>query len=224
MASERVTLGDIRATAKAADGIRTDWWTPGDPSDTLPETLQEMATDISKWFHPKQGWNLAGVRMGFISPQRIDQSMGKLSVVKLKANRQEADQFTPVFHFSAERPPMRTMGFLRRNVLDFPKVFAPNFTDRVDIWSEGNANVYPAHIGQVYPLGQTLKELSSPYYLVGTTVSVSHGEDGRKLEPPKRLVVMVYMRDLLDYTKLEINRLKRVYRQLGKKFPPIQPA
>lgn len=237
MATERVTLGDIRAAAKVSDGIRIGGWEPGDSNNPLVEPLQEMADDIAKWLNPVQGWHLVEVRTGFISPQRMAESVDESSVVKFRAKKQEADQFTPVFHFTAERPPMRTKGLVRRReVLDFPQVFAADFRDRVNIWREGSADVHAAHIGQVYPLEQALKEVSNPYYLVGATVSVNsrqhapstvfelrqQREAGIKPEPPKELTVMIYMRDLMDHTKLEINRLRRIQRQLDKKFPPLQ--
>lgn len=237
MATERVTLGDIRAVAKVSDGIRIGGWTPGDPNNPLPEALQEMADDITKWLNPTQGWKLAEVRTGFISPQRMAESVTESSVVKFRAKKQEADQFTPVFQFQAERPPMRTRGLVRRReMLDFPEVFASDFRDRVNIWREGSADVHAAHIGQMYPLEQALKELSSPYYLVGATISLSsrqhapstvfelqrQREAGIKPEPPKDLTVMIYARDLMDHTKLEVNRLRRIQRQLDKKFPPLQ--
>lgn len=238
MATERVTLGDLRAVAKVSDGIRIGGWTPGDPNNPLVEPLQEMADDITKWLNPDQGWHLAEVRTGFISPQRMAESVDESSVVKFRAKKQEADQFTLVFHFTAERPTMRTRGLVRgREVLDFPQVFTPDFRDRVNIWREGSADVYAAHIGQVYPLEQALKEVSSPYYLVGATISVNsrqhvpstvfelrqQREAGIKPEAPKELAVMVYMRDLMDQTRLEANRLRRIQRQLDKKFPQLQP-
>lgn len=203
-----------------------------------------MADDIAKWFNPNQGWHLADVRTGLINLKRIEES----SVVQVgphegevyrqfKAKIEEPDKFTPFFHFDAENPPMRSRGIVRRRAeLDFPQVFAPEFRDRVEVWREGSANVFPGHIGSVYPLEQALKELSSPYYLVGTTVTVNKrgvsehiwasAEERRTrppLEPATSLAVMVIMRDLMDYTRLEVNSLRRIQRQLDRKFPPLQP-
>lgn len=237
MATERVTLGDIRAVAKVSDGILLGGWTPGTPNNPLVAPLQEMADDIAKWFNPNQGWHLADVRTGFISLHRMAESVDESSVVKFRAKKQEPDKFTPFFHFDAENPPMRTRGIVRRKAeLDFPQVFAPDFRDRVDVWREGSANVFPGHIGSVYPLEQALKELSSPYYLVGTTVTVNRrgvsehiwaSAEERKtrppLEPATSLAVMVIMRDLIDYTRLEVNSLRRIQKQLDRKFPPLQP-
>lgn len=244
MATERTTLADIRAVAKAADGIRMGDWTTGDPNNPLPEPLQEMADDIAKWFNPNQKWHLVDVRTGFINSKRIEES----SVVKVgphegevhrqfKTKIEEPDKFTPIFHFDAKNPPLRSSGIVRRRAeLDFPQVFAPKFRDRVGVWRKGSANVFPDHIGSVYLLAQALKEPSSPYYLVGATVTVNRRgvsehtwifEEERKtkppLEPATSLVVMVLMRDLVDYTRLEVNRLRRVQRQLDRKFPPLQP-
>jgi hypothetical protein len=239
MATERVTLGDIRAVAKIADGIRIGGWVQGDPNNPLPEAFQEMADDITKWFNPDQGWQLAEVRTGFISPQRMAESVTEDSVIKFRAKAQLPDQFTPVFKFQAERPPMRAKGIVRRSeILDFPQVFAPDFRERVDIWRDGSADVTAPHIGQIYPLEQALKVLSSPYYLVGATISLSsrqpvpstvfelqrQREASIKPEAPRDLTIMVYARDLMDYTRLEVNKLRRIQRQLDRKFPPLQPA
>lgn len=237
MTTERVTLGDIRAVAKASDGILLGGWTPGNPNNPLVAPLQEMADDIAKWFNPNQGWHLAEVSTGFINFRRIEESLETAGEVRIKAKKKEPDQFTPHFHFDAENPPMRSRGLIiKRSELDFPRVFAPEFRDRVEVWREGSANVFPGHIGSVYPLEQALKELSSPYYLVGATVTVNRrgvseyiwaSVEERKtklpLEPATSLAVMVIMRDLMDYTRLEVNSLRRNQRQLDKKFPPLQP-
>lgn len=239
MATEIITLGDIRAAAKVSDGIRTGGWESGDPNKPLIEPLQKMADDIIKWFNPDQGWRLTEVRTGFISRQRWDESMGETLSKKIIVNKKEPDQFTPTFHFEAEKPPMRTRGLMRRReVFDFPQVFVPYFSGRVDFYSEWSANVGAGHIGEVYPLEQALKELSSPYYLVGAMVSVAsrhpgpstiievrqQKEAGIKPEPARGLTVMVFTRDLMDQTSLDINNLRRIQRQLNKKFPPLQVA
>ncbi len=208
MATERVTSGDIRAAAKVFGGLPMGVWTPGDPNNPLAEPLQEMADDIAKWLNPNQGWHLAEVFTGF-----------------------------PSFHFTAERPPIKTKGLIRRSeVFNFPQVFTPDFRDRVKIWGEGNADVHAAHIGQVYPLEKALKEVSSPYFLVGATISVNSRQrvPGTVFEPrqerevnikpelPKELIVTVYMRDLMNQIRLEVNRLRRIQRELDKKFPQLQ--
>lgn len=239
MATEIVTLGDIRAAVKVSDGIRIGGWEPGDPDKPLAEPLQEMADDIIKWFNPDQGWRLTEVRTGFISRQRMAESAEETLSKRMIVNKREPDQFTPNFHFEAETPPTKTVGILRKRVIfDFPHVFTPDFKDRVDIWREGAANIKAAHIGQVYPLEQAVRELSSPYYLVGATVNIAsrhpgpssiiearqQQEAGIKPEPARGLTVMVYMRDLMDETRIEINNLRRLQRQLDKKFPPLQAA
>lgn len=244
---EGVTLGDFRAVAKEAYGIRIGEWTPGDPNNPLIDGLQEMADDITGWFNPDQGWQLAEVRTGLISSQRMAEST-RFGAVKLQARREEPDQFTPVFHFQAERPPMRTTGLLRRReALDLDQIFDPNFRANVGYKADYGSgpvgiDILPEKVGPVYPLAQALKELSSPYYLVGVTLHVAGGEEHarylhalqvahvpdqpqpEKPGPMKHLNVVVYMRDLMDYTRFEANRLRRARRQLDNKFPPPQPA
>lgn len=239
--SEKATLWDVRAAAKSADGIRIGNLEVTSDHPLLMEPFQEMADDITGWFDPRQGWHVIGVNWGLINLKRIEQSITPDSVARLIAKRQEPDQFTPVFHFDAENPPMTRGWFGRQKELNFPHVFDPKFEDRVhgsgaDRWQIYSADVSPDKIGSVYPLEQALKELSSPYYLVGTTVSVNQRNIGSylfapeekrkqmKLEPATSLAVMVFMRDLPDYTRLEVNRLRRLQRQMDKLLPKLQPV
>lgn len=210
MATEKEpTLRDMRDAAKAAKGVLIGGWRSPDQTPLL-KPLQEMADDIISWLNPSQGWHLVEVVTGFINPLRIAESVDTESPVKIKARKYSPDQFTPAFDFAAERPPTKKTGLVkRREVLDFPRVFDHRFRDRVDIAYYTGANVYPDHIGPIYPLQQALKELSSPYYLVGATVNVNY-RDG--------LTVMVYSRDLIDQVRVEINRLRRAQRKLAHTF------
>lgn len=232
MAVERATLGDLREIAKLSPGIRVGGWEPGEPNRPLLEPLKIMADVIVTWFNSEQRWKLAGVNSGLINLKRMEESSadsGDLDHPKrgpdLRAKREESDKFTPVFHFVAERPPMRARGLIgRQKVLDFPNVFAPDFRDKVRIWDRGIADILVDHIGPVHRLDKALEELSSPYYLVGATVfenSRRHvpttvfelkqqKEADIKPELPKELTVMVYMRDLMDEVRLVTNRVRRV--------------
>lgn len=247
MATERVetrlvTLRDTRG-AKVVGEILAGGWELGEQKPLL-EPLQAMADDIVQWFNPEQRWKFAGVRIGLINFGRIaeasvDPDRPEKESLMIKARREEPYKLTPVFHFVAERPPLRTKDLVgRQKVLNLPAVFAPNFRDRVEIWSEGSADILIDHIGPVHRLEQALRELSSPYYLVRVTVVaksrqhvsttafelVQQIETGIKPEPSKELEVIVYMRDLMDQIRLDANQLRRMQRQLGKKFPPFQPT
>lgn len=253
MSGERATLGDIRAIAKTTEGIRLGGWVAGDPHNVLPESLREMADDILTWFNSAQGWSLTEVRTGFINIQRIAASMEVTGgpedgVPVARARIQQPDQFPVVFQFKAEKPPMKKRGFVkRREILDLKEVFATNFRagvsdrryyDRDPI----SVDLMPEKVGSVYPLDQAMKELSSPYYLLGVNISVTGGSEHADYlynlqfahlrghvkpadpGPMKNLKVMVYARDLMDYIRIEINGLRRVQRQLDKKFPPLHPG
>lgn len=238
MAIERVTLGDIRAAAKQADGVRTGGWSSSDPIP-LAEALQEMADDILKWFNPNQGWKLVGVSTGFISPQRLSESFDREELARSVVVKQtKPDRFTPTFHFDANNPPL-TKGLLGKfRVFDFPQVFTPELRDRVHITDLDQASVHADKIGAVLPLDKALEELSSPYYLIGVNVSsnirdsssfISWGggktkENTKNPASSRSLLVMVFMEDLLDFAKMEINRLRRAQSKLEKKFPLHNPT
>lgn len=232
MAERALTLADIRAAVKhpGSNGILSGGW-KADSGQPLFPPLQEMADDIAKWLNPVQGWKLVEVRTGFINLKRIEKSFSIPAAVKrVVAKREEPDKFTPFFHFDAENPPIVRSLLRKVKGIDFPQVFVPEFKDRVNIWCDGNANVFPNKIGSTYSLEQAKRELTSPYFLVGATVSLNyretadrmfgvHAEKPRTYDPPKSLAVIVFMQDLADYLRLEELKIRRIRRHLDKTFP-----
>lgn len=208
--------GNLRMANKSLNGMRLEHWASNEPGYLLPEPLKEMALDMVHWFEPAQRWGLVSVSVGLINPGRVAESiiepaedaddLVKSLVAQLKNHEPEPDQFIPVFHFVGERAPV-TNPLFGTPKLKFNRVFARDFETRVRISNNYSADVYPDKIGAVLPLDAALNELSCPYYLVGTTVSQSSlaQPDGSKYT--NGLTVMVFMKDLVDYTQLHTDSL-----------------
>lgn len=250
------TFKEFRDAAKNNQGVFMVGWMATDSASPLIRPFQEMADDIQKWFRPEQGWKLTELRIGFANNKRFDEAweMGIIehdllrttlgnkdktqALIELledlgtagKIRDEEPDKLMSFFTFEAEHPPLKK-GWLRKTPeFDFPKVFAPNFRDKIEWWKMGGNGIDAPvdSIGPVHILEQALAELTSPYYLVGaniaaksrehipTTVYEARAQAGKQLEPSRDLVVTVYMDDLDDYMKLEINKLRRGRSRLTK--------
>lgn len=188
-----ITLADIRKGTKESGEGYFQRFFAFDPNVTLPQPIQEMTKDILRLLNPDNVWSLIGFDTIFINhfPE-------------------EPDRFTPNFYFDAKCPP-RTVsvdGILR--VVDLEDVFSYRSRKIVDVAGQ-KADIHVEKIGSVYPLHQALKELNSPYYLVSTTAIIEASP-----QDTPRLVVKAIMEDLLDFTSLEINRLRRAKRKLSK--------
>lgn len=233
VAENSITLGQLRAAAVSpeARGIRLGGWdsvlVDGVKTLTLPADIREMADDIVGWFNPTQGWACKAVNTGLINRDRIHQS----TAAKIVAKRIEADQLVLTFFLEAQKPPMVTRGIFRREeMLNLPTVFNPR-REALVYFSDysRSADVCPPKIGKVYPLRQALIELSSPYYLVSVAVATTGGNINERMfaaltktkveyKPDKDLAITVIIRDLIDHTRLEANRYRRLNDRLVGKF------
>lgn len=238
-----LTLADLRIAAHYPNnkGVLMGRWS-ADSEKPLDAPLQEMAVDIVQWFNPQQNWELVGVTVSFMSRQRMEESSmarrGPMDSAKtMIAKVKEPDKFTSSFHFQADDPPMTTLARRGRQSLkgvNIPKVFRPDFKRDnviVSIDPEGadTVDVLPEKIGSIYPLKQALKELSSPYYLVGTIIQSvidqnvrwtdQEPKEEKHPEPFSSLAVIVYAQDLGDYLAKEESEVRRLHRQFNRKFP-----
>ncbi|MBI2338416.1 hypothetical protein HYU95_04500 [Candidatus Daviesbacteria bacterium] len=241
-AERALTFLDIKDALCHFGGVRSGGWS-AKSDQLLPKPLELMATDILSWFNKTQGWKLADVRTLFISLPRIEASSideenpeaGPTFKFKMKT----PDQSIIAFHLDADNPPANK-GFLRKRSINFPLVFNPNLDPEethIQIWGEDNANVFPSHVGTIYPLEHIMKHLTKPrihpftdgfpiesvvepYYLKSVTVVLNtrHSDKTKFYEPPKSLTVTVFMGDLLEYVKMQESGIRRARRRLEEGF------
>ena len=187
--------------------------------ESLPTFLQEMVDDVSLWFKHSQRWRLVDLSTGFINRERVRQALGQDTQKK----KTEPDQFSLVLHFDSDSPPM-TRGWFRSPRVNFPQVFSPDLDVEYHPWSVKGADVFPNKVGPVFPLKRALKELTSPYYLLGSTVYLNKRApfEDKKGEQPKSLMAIIYTSDLVDYLRLEEAKIRQDRRRLDRNLTSMQ--
>lgn len=190
------TLTDIRRGVKESGGGTVQQFYDLSPYPTLPKIIQEMSDDIRRLLNPDNDWFLFG-----------------LNIYMIHRFPKEPDRFIPSFYFDAKNPPrsVLTNGILR--VVDLSSAFSFRAQNIISVMGQ-IADIHPEEIGGVLPLPQALEELSNPYYLVSTKANIEATPQNNP-----RLVIKPIMEDLLDFTSLEINKLRRVKGKLSRIFP-----
>lgn len=165
-------------------------------SEQLPETFCALARDTIWLLNSDNSWTLTdfeGILTG--------------------ATKTEPGKLATTFTFLPHSP-LRTEvveGVAR--VADFSQAFAFRYRKIVEVTGQ-TARIHPEKIGKVYPFEQALRPVSTPFYLSSTEARVKPTLDGTL-----GVAVDVTMVDLADFSRLQINKFRRVQRSLERVFP-----
>lgn len=197
---------------------RAGWKVGIDAKEPLPDFIQEYTRDLLTWFNPRQGWQVAEVRLGLFDPasiRRVAAAAAATSETGAEAIKGDgaSEEWLPdmmhlIYFLKAASPPLK-----RGRGLDIKRVISPNFDGKVNYPEYGNTvELWPRKLGTSYRLPEALTELSNTFYVSHASASVDYERPnprppfGPTLEArekgvyPRNLEVMVTLRNL--YTQM----------------------
>lgn len=233
-------LETTRRFAKSPEGkgIRIGCLIPSDLENPGFEVYKQMAQDIQSWFDPKQGWHLSEITTGFINLKRMEESSAQGKIARIKAKKDQPDQFTLTFHFDSENPPItgKILGPKKLNL--YRAMLGGSLYDGVAVhfdlagrYELESATVFPTHIGPVYQLDKAVDKMSSPYFLKGgvrvnanrrakedESLWLEIKNNPKNSEPATSLSVFVIMQDLGDYLQIQKKKAEENVKRFNEAF------